>query len=697
MLRHCLFPTLAIFSWAANPPCAVGAASNPRELEEITVTARRPMQDIGLQKTTFDSISLKESIALSLADVISFNSSLYVKSFGRATLSTVSFRGTSPSHTLVSWNGMPVNSPMLGMTDFSIIPAFFIDKAQLLHGASSLAEAGGGLGGAVSLASAPALREDGTLLSFTQGAGSYSTFDEFLQVARKKGKWYLSTRAVYSSSKNDFTFTNRDKKLNIYDDDHNIIGQYHPKEKNRSGAFKDFHLLQEAACDINRGDRIGLNVWYTASNRELPMLTTDYGEDRGVDNRQRENTLRAVANWRHNRQAWNLNLHAGYIHTRSCYDYRRESAPEVWATLARSRSRVNTFSSGATVNWWGADRWLLTGSLNATHNAVESADHRMSATGVISPIGYEKGRWESSVALTARWQPIDGSGIALMLREESFGKDFSLPIPALLADCRIAQGSLDKTSYRLALRASGSRNYRYPTLNDLYFMPGGNPELESEKGWTYDAGADFEISSPLVSNARLSAAWFDSYISDWILWLPSIKGYFSPRNVKTVHAYGVEIKGDCNLQPHPDWKVDFNGSWAWTPSINCGLPSAKTDKSIGKQLPYIPKFSGSANLRFGWKKWGLIYKFCAYGRRYSQTGNEVTPTSDLPPYSISNITLERSFRLRRFSINAKVSVCNLFNAQYQSVLSRPMPGTNYEAFLEFSWLSAGKEPKQTIN
>ncbi len=32
-------------------------------LEELVITARRPMQDIGLQKTTFDSIALKENIA----------------------------------------------------------------------------------------------------------------------------------------------------------------------------------------------------------------------------------------------------------------------------------------------------------------------------------------------------------------------------------------------------------------------------------------------------------------------------------------------------------------------------------------------------------------------------------------------------------------------------------------------------------
>ena len=75
-------------------------------IDEVTVWGKRPMKEIGVQKTKFDSLALKENIALSMADILTFNSSVFVKSYGRATLSTVAFRGTSPSHTQVTWNGM---------------------------------------------------------------------------------------------------------------------------------------------------------------------------------------------------------------------------------------------------------------------------------------------------------------------------------------------------------------------------------------------------------------------------------------------------------------------------------------------------------------------------------------------------------------------------------------------------------------
>lgn len=40
------------------------------------MVGKRPMKDIGVQRTRFDSIAMKENIALSMADVLTFNSSV---------------------------------------------------------------------------------------------------------------------------------------------------------------------------------------------------------------------------------------------------------------------------------------------------------------------------------------------------------------------------------------------------------------------------------------------------------------------------------------------------------------------------------------------------------------------------------------------------------------------------------------------
>lgn len=660
---------------------AYAQADGNISLRQVTVTARRPMKESGVQKTPFDSAMLKENVALSMADVLAFNSSVFVKSYGRATLSTVAFRGTSPSHTQVTWNGMRINNPMLGMTDFSTIPAYFIDQASLLHGTSSVNETGGGLGGLVRLGTLPDVPE-GFNAQYVQGIGSFSTFDEFVRVTYGNDHWSSSTRAVYSSSPNDYEYTNHDKKVNIYDDDHNIVGRYHPKERNRSGSFKDFHILQEVYYNTLRGDRFGVNAWFVNSNRELPMLTTDYGKASDFENRQREHTFRGILSWDHNRSNWRTGVKGGYVHTWMGYDYKREVAPDNWAVMTRSRSKVNTIYGQIDGEYNPARRWYFTANVSAHQHFVRSEDKNIILQeGGNGIVGYDKGRIELSGAFSAKWQATDRIGMSLVLREEMFGEKWAPLTPAFFIDGLVARRG------NVMLRASVSRNHKFPTLNDMYFLPGGNPDLRSEEGWTYDAGMSFDIGGEsLESGSRAialggSVTWFDSYIDDWIIWLPTTKGFFSPRNVKKVHAYGIEVKGNMALRPAKGWLIDLNGSYSWTPSINEGEKMSPADMSVGKQLPYVPKHSASVTGRLSWQSWSFLYKWAYYSERFTMSSNDYTLTGHLPDYFMSNVSLEKGLSFKPLDMQLKLAVNNLFNEDYMSVLSRPMPGINFEFFI----------------
>lgn len=667
-------------------------------LDEVVVTANRPMKDIGVQKTTFDSLALKENIALSMADILTFNSSVFVKSYGRATLSTVAFRGTSPSHTQVTWNGMRINNPMLGMTDFSTIPSYFIDQASLLHGTSSVNETGGGLGGLVKLGTIPDA-PDGFNMQYVQGIGSFKTFDEFARITFHNENWTSSTRAVYSSSPNDYKYVNHDKKMNIYDDNHNIIGQYNPTERNRSGSFKDLHLLQEVYYNTNKGDRFGFNAWYINSNRELPMLTTDYGNERNFENRQREHTFRSVLSWDHtfsgkgedNTSFGKLSVKGGYIHTWMAYDYKREVAENNWASMTRSRSRVNTYYGQADGEYSPNKKWYFTANISAHQHFVRSEDKNIILQdGDKAVVGYDKGRIELSGSTSAKWQPIDRLGMSVVLREDMYGDQWAPVIPAFFID-----GLVSRTG-NIMLKASVSRNYRFPTLNDLYFLPGGNPDLKNEHGFTYDAGVSFNTGKAGVFSLGASANWFDSYIEDWIIWLPTTKGFFSPRNVKKVHAYGVELKANLAVQPFKGWLLDLDGSYSWTPSINEGDKMSPADQSVGKQLPYVPKHSASFTGRLSWRTWSFLYKWCYYSERFTMSSNDYTITGHLPQYFMSNISLEKGLSFKPVDIQLKLAVNNLFNEDYLSVLSRPMPGINFEFFIGIT-PKFGKNKKKTEN
>lgn len=644
-------------------------------IPEVTIYGKRPMKEIGVQKTRLDSTVLKESIALSMADVLTFNSSIFVKSYGRATLSTVSFRGTSPSHTQVSWNGIRINNPMLGMTDFSMIPSYFIDDATLLHGTSSVNETGGGLGGSVRLSTQPANAE-GFGMQYIQGIGSFKTSDEFLRLTYGDDHWQSSTRLVYSSSPNEFSYRNHDKKENIYDEDMTIIGQYYPKEKNRSGSFKDMHFLQEVYYNTRKGDRFGLNAWYIQSNRELPMLTTDYGNENDFENRQREETFRGVLSWDHLRENWKVSAKGGYVHTQMKYDYKRDAGNGVMTPMTRSRSKVDTFYGQSEAEYYIGKEWLFTANTSVHQHFVESRDKNIiRQDGNQAIVGYSKGRVEFSGAASAKWQPNERIGMSVVLREEMYGKSWTPLIPAFFIDGIVSERG------NIMLKASTSRNFRFPTLNDLYFLPGGNPNLKRESGWTYDIGMSFAVGKEDVYSLTGSVNWFDSHVKDWILWLPTTKGFFSPRNVKNVHAYGIECKSNFSVLLGKECRLALNGTFSWTPSINEGEPMTAADQSIGKQLPYVPEWSSNISGRLYWKKWSLLYKWCYYSKRHTMSSNDISLTGKLPEYYMSNLTLERGISLKGVELSLKGAVNNLFNEEYLSVLSRPMPRINFEFFI----------------
>ena len=643
-------------------------------IREVPVWGRRPMKSIGVQETKFDSVVLKENIALSIADVLTFNSSIFVKQYGRATLSTVSFRGTGPSHTQVTWNGMRINNPMLGMTDFSMIPSYFIDDASLLHGTSSVNETGGGLGGLVKLSTKPADAK-GFNLQYIQGIGMYKTFDEFLRLTWGNEHWQVSTRAVYQSSANDYKYRNRDKKENIYDEDKNIIGSYYPTERNKSGAFDDVHVLQEVYYNTGRGDRFGLNAWYINSNRELALLTTDYADDTDFENRQREHTLRSILSWDHLRRDWKIAAKAGYIHTWMAYDYRRDPGNGIMNSMTRSRSKIDTFYGQADGEYTVGDKWLFTANISVHQHFVKSTDKNIILQeGGKGIVGYDKGRIELDGSVAAKWRPTERLGMSVVVREQMYGTKWAT-VPAFFADYLLSrQGNI-------VAKASVSRNYRFPTLNDLYFLPGGNTDLKNESGFQYEAGLSFAVGKEGIYTLSGSASWYDQHIDDWILWLPTTKGFFSPVNIKKVHAYGVEMQADLAVALAKELKLGLNSTFSWSPSINEGEPMSPADQSVGKQLPYEPEYSATATGRLTYKSWGLLYQFCYYSQRYTMSSNDITLTGRLTPYLMNNVSLEKGFAFRWADLTLKGTINNLFNEEYLSILSRPMPRMNCEFFI----------------
>ncbi len=63
------------------------------------------------------------------------------------------------------------------------------------------------------------------------------------------------------------------------------------------------------------------------------------------------------------------------------------------------------------------------------------------------------------------------------------------------------------------------------------------------------------------------------------------------------------------------------------------------------------------------------------------SSNDMSLSGKLPEYFMSNVTLEKNVVLKWADLSLKGTINNLFDEEYLSVLSRPMPGINFEIFV----------------
>jgi len=98
-----------------------------------------------------------ESSSQKLSDFLVNHSSVYIKQYGA--LATPTFRGTSSSHTLVLWNGIPLNSIANGLLDFSITPVQGFEKIAIVHGGDASVFGSGAMGGSIHLNSIPDIKQ----------------------------------------------------------------------------------------------------------------------------------------------------------------------------------------------------------------------------------------------------------------------------------------------------------------------------------------------------------------------------------------------------------------------------------------------------------------------------------------------------------------------------------------------------------
>ncbi len=614
-------------------------------IKEVRVLASRKAEESGLKITRPDSLQRVSSLTTDLSELISDYSPVFIKSYGRGSSATASFRGTAATHTQILWNGINLNSPMRGMADLSLLPVFFADDVYMLHGGSSMSKGSGALGGSIHLENIPDWNSSFNLEGLAE-TGSFLSRKTFLKIQFGNKKFQSSTRLFYDASENNFPFYNS-----------GVI----PKKKDtlKNAAYDKAGILQEFYYR-HKNDRIsGLRLWYQKSSRNLPQLMFYQGSEK--EEFQNDGQFRAQYDWKKYSDKGNMRFFSG-LNTARLHYYRATPAFEF--INEDSRSNELSWTNHFEIYRQLTEKTFFTAAADFNRHNVKASDKQ-------TDTGYNKNRTETGLMLNFQYKPSGRFAAFALFRSESYDRKIIPLIPFAGLEWQIFKG------FPLLLRSGLARNYHKPALNDLYWLPGGNSQLLPEDGYTADISLESDFKSDNFS-FKNEITGFVSKIENWIMWQPAQNGayYWEAGNVKDVLSRGAEYSYTASVKLG---KISFRsgGNYSFTATSNLNAVRS-ADQSRGKQLIYIPKHKGGFYTGISWQKFTLKYDLNGVGKRYIKSDNVESDFEQvLNPYWLSRLSVGRQIEIKNIQAELKLITENLFNQNYQSILWRPMPGRHY--------------------
>ena len=607
------------------------------KLPEVNIPENR-LNDfgMGLSISKIDRKKIDASHLLNLSEVISENSSIFLKTYGQGSLATIAIRGTGPAHTGLFWNGININPPNLGLSDFALIPAALINTAEIQLGSSASLYGSGVIGGAVHLNSKPEFKRV-TDISVTGMAGSFGLYEGSGYGIFSNAKWYSRVAAYYRQCENNFPFINKGKSGS-------------PEEKLVSADYFSYGGTAEVHRLFKNNFIVSLHLWHTYTHRNLPpaMTSSDNGEQ------QSDSSFRFLLEAKKMFAKSTLKTKVAWLNEHQRYDNETISLHEKlntqgviseaeYATQLFGKAKLNI---GINYTFYSAD--VKEYQKNQTRN--------QGAAFLSFLYPFTKINWKATINL--RQELVEG---------------YAIPFTPSL-------GMEGKVWKFISARANISRSYRVPTMNERFWQPGGNPDLKPESGWNAEAGLfSSSADGTKLFTPSFSVTGFSSLINNWIMWQPlsASPNIWTPVNLQKVWARGLEANVGLTYKKNTI-ESGINAFYSYTLSTIVET-AVSLENSVGKQLIYVPQHNVNAVFSFRWKSISFSYRQAYTGERFTTSDNN----QSLPGYTIGNIVLNYDLKLNKMGIGFGFRINNIWNTSYQTLAYRPMPGRNFSVSLVF--------------
>jgi iron complex outermembrane receptor protein len=595
-----------------------------------------------------DSLSLQQFATENLSELLTSRTAVYMKNYGNGMASTIAFRGTSPSHTAVLWNGFTINQPTLGQTDFSIIPLAAFDHLQIQYGSASSLFGSDAIGGSIYLSSQPSWQNK-LEAHIRQELASFTSTNTQAVVRLSTDKIESKTSAYYNFSENNFSYKNTSRS-----------GA--PTERQTHARLAQTGFTQDLYYRKSANRYFAFKSWYNSINREIqPIIGI-----KESDETQQDQNLRLAGEFHQQTKVGYTSARAGFIS--DILNFKKPSS------LIDSRALTNKLIG----------RLEHEVSLN-TRMAVRAGAEAMLIEAEVN--GYNRSISENrgDIFLLFRYQLHPRWLTSFHLRK-AFVEGYQPP----LAPAFGSEYLLWKNSYHKVLIKSGfSRSYRVPTLNERYWNPGGNIHLRPEDAIGGEAGVAYTFLKYKI-RAHLEITHYHNRINQLIQWQPdteSALSIWSPKNLQRVYSRGMEVSATVQAKLQAV-QVESGLQYAFTRSTQEKVNSSHDLDLKGKQVMYVPFHNGVWYGNILFKRWLLGANLSYTGYRYTNSSN----TNRLDAFALLDFSAGKTFHFHHWKLQLLAKANNVGNTNYQTIEARAMPGRNYALSLNIFYhpISANK-------
>lgn len=620
--------------------CALSIASASAQVNdsivypEVLVEDRQVPHAIGSSISETDSLQYRLLAPMGLSQVLEAEPWISTRSYQPGGNANFSIRGTGSQHTQVVWDGIPINDPMLGLTDLSTVSLAGISGVRILYGPAGITNNSGSMGGTVELLSAPFRKKKGFDARAELTAGSYGRYGASVRIREKIGKFRDVTSVEFRTARNNFRF------IDISQIDR-------PERRLEHARVRMIGANKKVGLQINEHHEVQANIYFSQAERELPpTMLTNSTQEKLLDR-----DIWAALRWIRKGTRSELRFTTSYIYGKQQYEdnngYTFHHLYQANKNLVRYRLRLPhhlELNAGADVFFEHA----------RSDSAYRNAPKTRYWQALFASLKYVPKRWVSA---------------QFLVREDVLDGVFS-PVQGLVG--------VELNPLRwMTIRGNVARNFRAPTLNDLYWVPGGNPDLQSETGFSWEGGLDLKHRTERWT-LDLSATYFRMQMDNWIIWLPE-GNLWSPQNKRAVVSQGAELQVGVGFN-YRKFRADLSGGYTYVASI-VREGSTPNDAAIGNQLIYVPPHQGRAALTVGFEELFLSYAHQYVGKRFTTSDNG----QELPAYQLADVSIGYAHVFGKHRFGLGLTIENLFNTGYQMIAWRPMPGRAFLINLNYQF------------